>query len=172
MDLATPEQLKPKPPVSSLVFGKHFTDHMLTIDWSATKGWENPRITPLQPLAIHPAAKVLHYALEVGTLLVLSLRCSTLVYFYTIFIVTVRIWTWRQSVREYFGRIHFQMRNDLDCTCVGCFKGRCCEILWNIESHDMRSLKSLCGREVVAFLLADMSCGTGACFRRRPPCRI
>lgn len=64
MELASPDQLQPKPPVSSLVFGKHFTDHMLTIDWCATTGWANPRITPLQPLAIHPAAKVLHYALE------------------------------------------------------------------------------------------------------------
>ena len=66
MELATPDQLKPKPPVSSLVFGKHFTDHMLTIDWCAAKGWASPRIAPVQPLAIHPAAKVLHYALEVG----------------------------------------------------------------------------------------------------------
>ncbi|XP_037086748.1 branched-chain-amino-acid aminotransferase, cytosolic-like [Pollicipes pollicipes] len=64
MELATPDQLKPKPPVSSLVFGKHFTDHMLTIDWSAAEGWARPRITRIQPLPIHPAAKVLHYALE------------------------------------------------------------------------------------------------------------
>jgi len=64
MELATPDQLKPKPSVSSLVFGKHFTDHMLTIEWSAAEGWATPRITPLQPLQIHPAAKVLHYALE------------------------------------------------------------------------------------------------------------
>ena len=55
---ASPSQLKPKPAVKDLVFGKLFTDHMLRIKWSSAKGWDAPQITPLAPLAIHPAAKV------------------------------------------------------------------------------------------------------------------
>jgi branched-chain amino acid aminotransferase len=50
---------------SKLVFGHKFTDHMLTIDWSAKDGWQKPVIEPLKNLQIHPAAKVLHYAVEV-----------------------------------------------------------------------------------------------------------
>jgi branched-chain amino acid aminotransferase len=50
---------------TKLLFGHKFTDHMLTIDWSAKKGWEKPVIGPLKNLEIHPAAKVLHYAVEV-----------------------------------------------------------------------------------------------------------
>jgi hypothetical protein len=55
---ATPSQLKPKPAVKDLVFGKSFTDHMLRIKWSSANGWEAPQITPLQPILMHPAAKV------------------------------------------------------------------------------------------------------------------
>lgn len=61
---ASPSQLKPKPAVKDLVFGKSFTDHMLRIKWSSAKGWEAPQIGPLQPMLMHPAAKVLHYAQE------------------------------------------------------------------------------------------------------------
>lgn len=50
---------------AKLQFGHKFTDHMLTIDWSAKEGWERPVIGPLKNLEIHPAAKVLHYAVEV-----------------------------------------------------------------------------------------------------------
>ena len=46
-------------------FGKHFTDHMVTIDWSEEAGWHNAVIGPLQPLSLHPAASVLHYAQEI-----------------------------------------------------------------------------------------------------------
>nr|CAG4636133.1 EOG090X051P [Eubosmina coregoni]SVE69767.1 EOG090X051P [Eubosmina coregoni] len=62
--LCSPSQLHPKPEVSSLVFGKYFTDHMLEIGWNANKGWEKPVISPLHDLQIHPGAKVLHYAIE------------------------------------------------------------------------------------------------------------
>jgi branched-chain amino acid aminotransferase len=41
------------------VFGKAFTDHMLRIKWSTADGWEAPQITPLQPMLMHPAAKVI-----------------------------------------------------------------------------------------------------------------
>ena len=63
--LCSSSQLHPKPDVSSLVFGKYFTDHMLEIAWNADKGWAKPVISPLHDLQIHPGAKVLHYAIEV-----------------------------------------------------------------------------------------------------------
>lgn len=64
--LCTPEQKHPKPDTSALVFGKYFTDHMLEIPWSLDKGWGKPIISPIHDLKIHPAAKVLHYAIEVS----------------------------------------------------------------------------------------------------------
>ena len=59
------EQAQAKPDWDNLVFGKHFSDHMLTIEWSEEHGWASPRISPLQNFSIHPAAKVFHYATEV-----------------------------------------------------------------------------------------------------------
>lgn len=56
--LADPKQLKAKPDIKDLVFGKYFTDHMLRIKWSQSEGWSPPAITPLQDLTLHPAAKV------------------------------------------------------------------------------------------------------------------
>ena len=61
---ASPSELRAKPPVEELGFGKHFTDHMLRIKWTQAKGWEAPVICKLQNMEIHPAAKVLHYAQE------------------------------------------------------------------------------------------------------------
>jgi hypothetical protein len=52
------------PPNKSLVFGQTFSDHMLTIDWTREGGWQSPAIVPYGPMAIDPAASVLHYALE------------------------------------------------------------------------------------------------------------
>lgn len=46
-------------------FGLHFTDHMVTIEWTEDAGWHDARIGPRQPLAIDPAAAVLHYAQEI-----------------------------------------------------------------------------------------------------------
>ena len=46
-------------------FGKHFSDHMVTIQWSEEAGWHDPVVGPLQPLSLHPAASVLHYAQEI-----------------------------------------------------------------------------------------------------------
>lgn len=65
--LASPTQLQPKPEVDDLAFGKFFTDHMLKILWHRSLGgWQKPEITPMENLVIHPAAKVLHYAVEVS----------------------------------------------------------------------------------------------------------
>ncbi|KAJ8245837.1 hypothetical protein GJAV_G00260830 [Gymnothorax javanicus] len=55
---------KPKPDPSSLEFGKHFSDHMLTIKWSESKGWDVPQIHPFRDISLHPASSVLHYATE------------------------------------------------------------------------------------------------------------
>ncbi|CAK9804405.1 Branched-chain-amino-acid aminotransferase, cytosolic [Anthophora plagiata] len=63
--LAGLEQLQPKPDVSALSFGKYFTDHMLKIFYhEALGGWQMPEITPFESLVLHPASKVLHYAIE------------------------------------------------------------------------------------------------------------
>lgn len=63
--LASPERLQPKPEVKALQFGKHFTDHMLKIEYhERAGGWQRPIICPMEYLSLHPAAKVLHYAVE------------------------------------------------------------------------------------------------------------
>lgn len=52
------------PPPSELIFGRTFTDHMLSIEWTASAGWLAPRITPYQNLSLDPATCVFHYAFE------------------------------------------------------------------------------------------------------------
>ncbi|KAJ2892592.1 Mitochondrial branched-chain amino acid (BCAA) aminotransferase [Zalerion maritima] len=47
-----------------LEFGKTFTDHMLTIEWSKAGGWAAPEITPYHNLSLDPATCVFHYAFE------------------------------------------------------------------------------------------------------------
>lgn len=65
--LAAPHQLQPKPDADALAFGKNFTDHMLKVFWhKSLGGWQKPEVTPMENLVIHPAAKVLHYAVEVS----------------------------------------------------------------------------------------------------------
>ncbi|MCH1867326.1 branched-chain amino acid aminotransferase [Nocardioides sp. CFH 31398] len=46
-------------------FGTHFTDHMLTVEWTPDAGWHDARITPYGPLSLDPATAVLHYAQEI-----------------------------------------------------------------------------------------------------------
>ncbi|RUQ97624.1 branched-chain amino acid aminotransferase [Labedella endophytica] len=46
-------------------FGKHFTDHMVAIDWTIEGGWHDARVQPYGPLLLDPAASVLHYAQEI-----------------------------------------------------------------------------------------------------------
>jgi len=45
-------------------FGTHFTDHMVTVEWTPEKGWYDARVTPYGPLTLDPATAVLHYAQE------------------------------------------------------------------------------------------------------------
>jgi branched-chain amino acid aminotransferase len=46
-------------------FGRVFSDHMVTIRWSAEAGWHGAEVRPRGPFAIDPAAAVLHYAQEI-----------------------------------------------------------------------------------------------------------
>ncbi|XP_014260669.1 branched-chain-amino-acid aminotransferase, cytosolic [Cimex lectularius] len=63
--LASPERLQSKPEASALKFGKHFTDHMLKVEYhESIGGWQKPIICPMEYISLHPAAKVLHYAIE------------------------------------------------------------------------------------------------------------
>jgi branched-chain amino acid aminotransferase len=52
------------PPPEELVFGKTFTDYMLTVEWTEEEGWGKPEIKPYQDLHLDPAAAVLHYSFE------------------------------------------------------------------------------------------------------------
>ncbi|KAK3672298.1 branched-chain-amino-acid transaminase bat2 [Recurvomyces mirabilis] len=51
-------------PHNELIFGRTFTDHMLSLEWTAESGWLAPNITPYQNLSLDPATCVLHYAFE------------------------------------------------------------------------------------------------------------
>ncbi|KAF2267127.1 branched-chain-amino-acid aminotransferase [Lojkania enalia] len=57
----TPKQLLPP---EELIFGRNFTDHMLSLEWTASQGWLPARITPYQNLSLDPATCVFHYAFE------------------------------------------------------------------------------------------------------------
>lgn len=46
-------------------FGNYFTDNMVTVDFDRARGWHSARVTPYGPLALDPAAMVLHYAQEI-----------------------------------------------------------------------------------------------------------
>lgn len=46
-------------------FGRFFTDHMVSIEWTSDKGWFGARVEPYGPLAIDPAHAVLHYGQEI-----------------------------------------------------------------------------------------------------------
>ncbi|MFT3897986.1 MAG: branched-chain amino acid aminotransferase [Thermomonas sp.] len=48
-----------------LGFGNVFTDHMVSIDWDKARGWHDARVHAYGPLALDPAAAVLHYGQEI-----------------------------------------------------------------------------------------------------------
>jgi branched-chain amino acid aminotransferase len=56
---------KPKPRDEELGFGTVFTDHLFVQEYDVERGWHEPRIEPYGPVALDPAALVLHYAQEV-----------------------------------------------------------------------------------------------------------
>jgi branched-chain amino acid aminotransferase len=58
---------QPTPPerlaqiVAAPGFGKYFSDHMVTVEWSASEGWHDARVRPYAPLSLDPATHVFHY---------------------------------------------------------------------------------------------------------------
>ena len=42
-------------------FGLYFTDHMVTVKWSAEQGWHDATVGPYAPFTLDPATSVLHY---------------------------------------------------------------------------------------------------------------
>src|SRR5262245_16306624 len=52
---------RPRPDDHGLGFGKHFADHMFVAEWTPQRGWHDGRIVPYGPMALDPAASVLHY---------------------------------------------------------------------------------------------------------------
>ena len=56
-----------KPPANDALvgqWGRIFSPHMLSVDWTASDGWSAPRIQPHENLQLSPAAMTLHYALQ------------------------------------------------------------------------------------------------------------
>lgn len=76
---------KPLVPENELVFGKHFTDHMVTIEWNAEKGWSNPIIKPYGKLELEPSSVVFHYGFEVNPkILFIYIDTKPLIFFFTL----------------------------------------------------------------------------------------
>ncbi|AEA26713.1 branched-chain amino acid aminotransferase [Pseudonocardia benzenivorans] len=46
-------------------FGRFFTDHMVTVRWTESRGWHDPAVVPYGPLSFDPASMVLHYGQEI-----------------------------------------------------------------------------------------------------------
>ncbi|MFC0527562.1 branched-chain amino acid aminotransferase [Phytohabitans kaempferiae] len=46
-------------------FGQVFTDHMVTLRWSAGSGWHDGRLEPYGPFTLDPATAVFHYGQEI-----------------------------------------------------------------------------------------------------------
>jgi branched-chain amino acid aminotransferase len=42
-------------------FGDTYSDHMVTVRWSAELGWHDARVGPLAAFSLHPATMALHY---------------------------------------------------------------------------------------------------------------
>src|SRR6266536_261614 len=46
-------------------FGRYFTDHMITLRWTAERGWHDGLLEPYGPISLAPATSVFHYAQEI-----------------------------------------------------------------------------------------------------------
>jgi branched-chain amino acid aminotransferase len=46
-------------------FGRFFTDHMVSIQWTAGRGWHDAELVPYGPLELDPATMALHYGQEI-----------------------------------------------------------------------------------------------------------
>lgn len=42
-------------------FGQKFTDHMVSVEWDADRGWHHAQVRPYGPMSFEPATNVLHY---------------------------------------------------------------------------------------------------------------
>src|SRR5882724_8286561 len=60
---ATPERVAEV--LAAPGFGRHFTDHMVTIDWNAEQGWHDAAVGPYRSIELDPATSVFHYAQEI-----------------------------------------------------------------------------------------------------------
>lgn len=59
--LVETKNLKPKPDVSKIGFGTHFTDYMFVMDYNPEDGWHDARIVPYEEMKMSPANATLHY---------------------------------------------------------------------------------------------------------------
>ena len=55
---------KQKPDQQNLGFGKSFSDHMVTVDYTEGVGWHNAQLVPYGDITLDPAAMVFHYGQE------------------------------------------------------------------------------------------------------------
>jgi branched-chain amino acid aminotransferase len=46
-------------------FGQVFTDHMVTIAWTAADGWHDAQLRPYGPFSLEPGCQVFHYGQEI-----------------------------------------------------------------------------------------------------------
>jgi branched-chain amino acid aminotransferase len=46
-------------------FGQVFTDHMITLRWTAERGWHDGKLEPYGPFSLDPATQVFHYGQEI-----------------------------------------------------------------------------------------------------------
>ncbi len=64
--IPVPSEDRKTPPenIAGIEFGSQFTNHMFLMNWEPDAGWHNARIHKYQPLALDPAAIILHYGHE------------------------------------------------------------------------------------------------------------
>src|SRR4051812_4835277 len=46
-------------------FGRYFSDHMITVEYSADRGWHDAALVPYGPISLDPSAAALHYGQEI-----------------------------------------------------------------------------------------------------------
>src|SRR5437868_6455492 len=46
-------------------FGRVFTDHMISINWTKDRGWHDAQVRAREAIPLDPAAAVLHYGQEI-----------------------------------------------------------------------------------------------------------
>jgi branched-chain amino acid aminotransferase len=56
------EERRPKPRQEEpLGFGRHFSDHMFTMNWTAAQGWQDPMVRRYESFYLNPSSLVFHY---------------------------------------------------------------------------------------------------------------